>query len=229
MKDVFITTENFDRFTELVDELLSSSLGVEMAAVLAPYGRGKSKAAERIVSFNPKVCCVTYEPRLSIAGLIREMAFQVAGVRPSRSQMAVEAIQDELSRERRCIIVDEADQMTTKHLNQLRSFHDLHHVPIILMGEEALHRKLAREGRLISRVRAELRFKPLGQAEVVAFYRKSMEMSVTPEQSTKLLRHSNGDFRRLIVDAVHLARYMKVNGLREITDKLVDALAEGQK
>lgn len=226
MKKEFIETRNYERFVELVDSLLSSSLGVEMAAVIAPFGRGKSELAERVASENPQTKLLRFEDRFSLSGMIREIAFAVAGSRPRFTQDAVDIIQSEMARERKVIMMDEADSMPLRHLNQLRAFHDLHNIPIILLGEEVLYRKLSREGRLISRVRQVLELYPIGISEVVSFYRKSLERAVTPEQARLLLRHCEGDFRNLILDGVHVANFMKINGIPEVTDQIVNEVVK---
>ncbi len=222
MKDVFIPTQNFQNFQELCQELLTSSIGVDLAVVLGPYGRGKTKIAERTVAMNPQVLYVCFEPRMSLAGLIREVAFAVAGIRPRGTDACVEAIADELGRQRRLILVDEADQMTLKHLNQLRSFHDLHHVPIVLLGEDALHRKLGREGRLLSRVREVLKLAPLSHSDVVVFYRKSLDLALKPEQSARILKHARGDFRNVVKDAIRLERIMRSSGLKDLDGAVIE-------
>jgi len=63
MKDVFIPTQNFQRFQELCGELLGSSMGIELAAVLGRAGRGKTTAAERMVTMNPQTVYVRFQRR----------------------------------------------------------------------------------------------------------------------------------------------------------------------
>lgn len=222
MKDVFIPTQNFQRFEALCNELLDSPVGIEMAAVLGRAGRGKTTAAERIVTMNPRTAYVRFEERLSYVGLIREVAFKVAGVRPRSTQDCFEMIQEELSRLRRIILVDEADRMSLKHLNTMRDFHDVCKVPVVLIGEEPLRARLARERRLVSRTRAELRFEPVDQSDVVVFYRKALEKDLKREFAAALLRHSQGDFRNVLRDAIAIERMMTASGLKEISQALVD-------
>jgi len=221
MKDVFIPTANYQRFQSLCDELLTSAAGIEMAAVLGRAGRGKTTAAERTVTMNPKTVYVRFEERLSYVGLIREIAFAVAGARPRATQDCFDMIQEELARLRRIIIVDEADRMTLKHLNTLRDFHDVCTVPVIMIGEEPLRAKLSRERRLVSRVREMLGFEPVSQADVSVFYRKALELAIKPEHASELYRHSQGDFRNVIKDALKAERIMRASGLKEMTDAVV--------
>ncbi|MFA5111575.1 MAG: ATP-binding protein, partial [Desulfobaccales bacterium] len=117
MKDVFVPTQNYNHFENLCGELMSSSAGIEMAAIIGRAGRGKTTSAQRMVALNPYVAYVRFEDRLSPVALIREIAFAVAGVRPGHTQGCMDVIRAELARSRRLIMVDEADRMGLKHLN----------------------------------------------------------------------------------------------------------------
>lgn len=227
-EDVFISTQNFQKFQGLVDDVLGTSLGVEIAVVLGAYGRGKTRAAQRIISMNGGTVYVYYEPRMSLAGLVREIAFALGGVRPRSSDACVEVIKEELSIRRRAVLVDEADQMSVSQLNQLRAFHDLHRAPLVLIGEDALWRKIAREGRVASRVRQVLRFEPITQADLVVFYRQAVDQAVTPAQAAQLLRAAKGDFRSVVVGAARAERIMRASGIKDITDDIVKAVCDGR-
>jgi len=229
MKWSFVPNGNYQRVEELVNELLTESSGIELAAAVAPYGRGKSTAAARIITMNPCTVYTYFEPRFSLAGLIREIAFSIGSTRPQSTQASVEVIKREISNKRRVVLVDEADQMSLKHLNQLRAFHDLYGIPIVLIGEDALLSKLDREGRLMSRVRKVLKFQPVTQADVTIFYKQSLGLSLTPEHATALQRHSRGDFRRVIVDAAKAERLMKINGLKAVNDSLVHEVCKDER
>lgn len=222
MRDVFIPTQNFQKLEELCNELLESSVNLEMAAVQGPAGRGKTTAAERIVTMNPGTVYVYFEPRFSPVGLIREIAFAITGVRPSYTQTCIDMIQDELSRMRRIIIIDEADQMGLNHFHTLRAFHDLRKAPILMIGTDLLRRKLERDQRFISRVRQALKFEPVGQPDVVVFYRQALSKNLEKDHSIKLLRHAKGDFRNILKDAVKVERYMKTSGITKIDDRIVN-------
>lgn len=227
MKDVFIPTQNFQRFQELCGELLGSSMGIELAAVLGRAGRGKTTAAERMVTMNPQTVYVRFQRRFSYAGLIREIAFVVAGERPRSTEACFSMIQDELSNMRRIIMVDEADKMRLEHFDTLRDFHDVCKIPVIMIGEESLRAKLERERRLVDRVREELAFEPVVQGDVVVFYRKALELGLKSEHAARLLDHAKGNFRKVKKDAAIVERVMKVSGIKEITESVVKDVCKG--
>jgi len=122
--------------------------------------------------------------------------------------------------------VDDADRMNSRCLNGLRNIHDICHVPILLVGEEKLAANLARERRLISRTRQVLHFDPVSQADVSVFYREAMNKALKPELAGQLLRHSQGDFRAVLKDALAIERKMKASGLKDITTQLVASVCK---
>ena len=228
MKDEFIPTQNYQKFQSLAAELLASTHGVELAAVTGRAGRGKSSAAEKLFATNPHTVYVLYKEDDSYGDLLREITFRLGGARPRIKQHCFEIINSELAKHRRLIMVDEADRMNMKLLNGLRNIHDITKAPIMLIGEDILRSKLANEQRLISRVRDILPFEPVGQPDVVIFYRKNLDLALTPEHAARLLRHCAGDFRAVMTDAVYLERIMKTSGLSVITDAVIEEVCKRQ-
>lgn len=220
-EDIFITTENYIKFETLCHDLLRTSLGLEMGTVVGSTGRGKSTAAERIVAMNPNTVLVRFQERFTHVGLIREIGFMLGGARPRSTDRCFEIIQNELAHRRRVILVDEADRMSLKHLNTLRDLHDVLKAPIVMIGEETILALLERERRLKSRVAYEIRFEPIGQVDVAAFYRAAMSQAITTRQAVTLARHANGDFRSVINDAIQIERTMRASGLKEVSDELI--------
>lgn len=226
MQDIFIPTQNYQKLSGLCAGLIETCAGIEMAAVIGPAGRGKTFASERVVTENPRVLYVRFEDRFSLVGLAREIAFRVAGVRPRQGEACYEAIHDELGRLARVIIIDEADRMSPKFLNTMRDIHDVCRVPVVLVGEEPLRVRLGRERRLMSRVREVLNFEPVTQSDVAVFYRKALAQGLEPDQCVKLARHSGGDFRQVVKDALRLEKVMKASGLKKITAEVVSEVVK---
>jgi len=229
LEDVFIATQNFQKMQVLCDELLGPALGVEMAAVLGRAGRGKTTAAERIYAVNENTVYVLYHEDWPYNELLREITFRLCNERPRFRQTCFDMIQTELAAHRRIIMVDEADRMNLKCLNVLRNVHDVCKVPVLLIGEEVLARKLGRERRLISRVRSMVNFEPVSQADVMVFFKSAMDQALTPEQAAKLLKHSEGDFRKVLTAAVQADRIMTASGIEATTDKIIDEICKTEK
>jgi hypothetical protein len=221
MKDVFIPTQNFQRFQALCDDLLRTPMGLEMSMVVGPAGRGKTRAAERVAVMSAHVVYLRYQERLTHIGLIRELAFALGGTRPYTTQGCFELIQTELAAARRIILVDESDRMSIRHLNTLRDFHDVCRVPVVLIGEEPLVAKIRTERRLMSRVADEMRFEPVGAGDVTVFYKMAMGLGLSARAAAWLARHSDGDFRMVVNDGLNIERRMRASDLADLTDDLV--------
>lgn len=221
MKDVYVPTENFQKLQGLCEDLLRTPLGLEMGCVIGPAGRGKTSAAERIRVQSQNVVYIRYQERLTHIGIIREMAFALGGSRPRSTDACYDMILAELSRQRRIILVDEADRMSIRHLNTLRDFHDLMRVPVVLLGEEPLKTKIHQERRLMSRVAYEMRFDPVGAGDLAVFYRMALGLTLAPKHSGVLARQSDGDFRMVVNHAIQIERRMKASGMGDVTDELI--------
>lgn len=229
MKDVFISTENFQRFEALYEELLAPGHGVELGGVVGRPGRGKSTSAKRIVAMSASAVYIRCDEWMTTTELLRDVAFAIAGVRPGLSRQCKEIIRDEMARSRRVILVDEADRLGLRHMNGLRDLHDQFYAPVIFIGLESLKTKFLRDDRLDGRVRAIVEYKPVNQTDVSVFYRQALDMAVKPDHAAALARHCRGDFRRVVQDALKVERILESSGLKEITAGVIKEICNGGK
>jgi DNA transposition AAA+ family ATPase len=56
--------------------------------------------------------------------VLREIAFELAKVRPTRSDTCLSVIGDEMAKDRRLIIIDEADLLAMNILEMLRNLNE---------------------------------------------------------------------------------------------------------
>lgn len=224
MKDAFVPTDNFQRFAEVCEACMADAHGVELVAVVGRAGRGKTTAAQRIAVENPDARFVRFEEGMTPLGLLKEITFVCSGERPFFWEKCRGLLKSELSRRRILLIVDEIDRGGMRHFNALRDLHDLFSVAVVMVGEEPLVGKLQKERRIISRVRSTITFAPVVQSDVIYFFRTAIGQSLDPGHAAHLTRHSNGDFRQVVTDALAAERYLKVNNLRKITDEVVKAI-----
>ena len=222
MRDVFVSTQNYQRFEDVFNDLAANRYGVDMAVVIGRAGRGKTTASERLATQFPEAIYVRPLDFGSPVAVLREVAFVLGGVRPRMTSACYEVLKAELSDNHKVIIVDEADRLGLKHLNVLRDISDHFTTPVILVGEEPLAGKLRQERRLHSRLRDTVTFGPITPSDVLYFYRKALAQAITPDQSKKLARHAEGDFRLVIKDALHLERILAASGLKEVNDQVID-------
>lgn len=225
MKNEFISTRNVTQFNDICVELedVQSLIGPSLAMVTGPAGRGKTEAAKHYVAQNSAI----YVPPLNIRTpvmLLKTITFDLCKVKPGRSEKCLEMIGDEMGKERRLIIVDEADLLAMNVLEMLRNLNELHACPVILIGEEDLKGKIASRRRLASRIRRRVEFSPLTQPDVVLFFKKALDLKLSPEVVTILHRHSKGDWRPVLTAAIAIERALKASGLAEATEQLVQEI-----
>ena len=77
-------------------------------------------------------------------------------------------------------------------------------------------------------MRDTINFQPVGQNDIVIFFRKALELSLKPDHAGSLAKHSQGDFRLVLRDALRAERIMKASGLKEITEGVIqNIISEG--
>jgi len=221
MKQEFIETANTKKFNELCSELAdrSSLIGPSLAMVTGPAGRGKTEAAKHHATQTDAV----YIPPLNTRTppmVLREIAFELAKVRPTRSDTCLSIIGDEMSKERRLIIIDEADLLAMNILEMLRNLNERFSCPILLIGEDELKGKIASRRRLASRIRRKMEFSQVTQQDIAFFFKQSLGVRLPQEASILIQQHGRGDWRPVLTAAIAIERAMKASDA-EVTEELV--------
>ena len=222
MKNEFIETINVSKFNALCGELSDpmSLIGPSLGMVTGPAGRGKSEAAKRLAAQTDTV----YIPPLNIRTptmILREIAFELAKIRPNRSDACIMAIGDEMSKVRKLIIIDEADLLPIAVLEMLRNVSEYCASPFLFIGEDNLKNKVACRRRLASRIRRKLEFGPVTQQDIAYYFKRTLNLKITPDMTAPIARHCRGDWRPAITVAISIERAMKTSCLSEITLDLV--------
>jgi len=224
MNQTFIVTPNIKKFGEICDELgdTSSLIGPSLAMVTGPTGRGKTEAAKHYATQTEAVYISPFNIRTP-AWVLREIAFELGGVRPGRAEACLTVISEETSKRRRLILLDEADLLEIKVLEMLRNLNERCACPIVLIGENALMSRVASRKRIESRVRRKMEFAPCNQHDIAFFLRQTFTMSSspTPEIVSLIHKHCNGDWRPVVTVTIGIDRAMKASGTSEITAGMV--------
>lgn len=222
MKPEFIETANTRKFNEICQELSDpmSMIGPSLAMITGPAGRGKTEAAKHYAVHSSAL----YIPPLNTRTppmLLREIAFELAGMRPGRSEPCLNIIGDEMAKERRLVIIDEADLLEMKILEMLRNVNERYACPIVLLGEDDLKGRIASRRRLASRIRRRLEFGPVTQQDVAFFFRQALEVKAAPEITSLIQHHAKGDWRPVLTAAIALERAMMASNTAEINIEMV--------
>ena len=225
MKAEFIETGNTKKFNEICDDMTSSSslIGPSIAMITAPAGRGKSEAAKHYAVNSDAI----YIPPMNIrtpAMVLREISFELAQVRPSRSDACLTVIGSEMNKNRRLIMIDEADLLQMACLEMLRNVNELFACPILLIGEEELKGKLGSRRRIISRVRHRMEFNPINQPDIAYFFKSSLGTKISADVASAIHQYAKGDWRPVLTVAVSLERAMKASNVKEITVEMVNGI-----
>lgn len=130
------------------------------------------------------------------------------------------------------VIVDEADRLSLKSLEQLRDLYDCKGFGLILMGMPGFEKRLARYPQLYSRIGFVHEFKPLGAEEariLLAHHGAALGIAFDPndpehaEALAAVIRITVGNFRLLERLLAQMRRVMALNHLDQVTADVVQA------
>jgi len=221
MKNVFIETANTRKFFDMCNELADpmSLIGPSLAMVTGPAGRGKSEAAKHYATQTSAI----YIPPMNVrspAMVLREIAFELSKLKPGRSEACLNIIGDEMAKDRKLVIIDEADLLTLQILEMLRNVNERYACPILLIGEDELRGRVASRRRIASRIRQKVEFMPVTQGDIIFFFKQSLETKLAGDVASIILHHAKGDWRPVLTTAIGIERAMKASGIQEVTAEL---------
>ncbi|MEV4894348.1 AAA family ATPase [Nonomuraea sp. NPDC055795] len=128
------------------------------------------------------------------------------------------------------IIVDEAERLRTRSLEQLRDHHDRTGVGVILIGMPGIEKRLARYPQFYSRVGFVHHYRPMSaeeQAFVLARHWPHLGLSdsddyATTEAVAAITRITGGNFRLTTRLIAQIERILKINHLATVTKEVVE-------
>ena len=131
------------------------------------------------------------------------------------------------------IIIDEADRLQIKSLEQVREIYDYRKdMGIILIGMPGLEKRLARYSQLYSRIGFAHEYRPIGKEEMLFILQHhwgSLGLELDKknfsdnEAVAAVARITNGNFRLIHRLFSQIKRIMKVNQLTNISKEVVEA------
>lgn len=227
MKECFLPTDNVEMFNDICSELEGpqSLIGPSMAIVTGPAGRGKSESSKKY-AVNGSSIYIAPMITTGPLSMLQKIAFELSKNRPGRKDGCIDLIYEEMKKERRLIIIDEADLLDMKVLELLRNLNELCSVPILLIGENELKRKIDSRSRLRSRVRRRMEFNPITQPNIVLFFRKALALNVEGAVVPLIHRYCDGDWRPVLKIAADIERAIAASGIKEVPEDLVRAIIE---
>ncbi|GJE39809.1 MULTISPECIES: AAA family ATPase [Methylobacterium] len=130
------------------------------------------------------------------------------------------------------LIVDEAERLSTTGLEHLRDVFDRTGIGVILIGMPGIEKRLSRYPQLYSRVGFAHHYRPLQGDEltfVLTRHWRQLGLALDDADFTdvqavaSIARITGGNFRLLQRLFVQIARILKINELKVITDDVVEA------
>ncbi len=123
----------------------------EMGVIYGRQGSGKTWAVKSYASDHPEAALVEVIPMMSTKSLLLKILEKLGTKNPVGTvEQLFYMIVDRFKKSERLLMIDEAENLTTKSLEALRRIHDFSGVPIILSGTYALINNLkGRNGELL--------------------------------------------------------------------------------
>ncbi len=138
------TTRDLTMAHFLVDEVIVAEC---MGCILGKAGSGKTTAMKAYVESHPEAIFIETTPSITVKELLGEILAELGlrDVTGSNNEL-MKTIITHFKRSERVLIIDEAENLTTKSLETIRRIHDFSEVPTVLVGTFALLNNLKGRG-----------------------------------------------------------------------------------
>jgi DNA transposition AAA+ family ATPase len=196
-----VQTSNMRQLVSVADRLTKVEAGVPgMGLVHGQRGLGKTTAA--IWYSAQKANNAVYvrgKGDWSYSWMMEELLLE-CGTTPRKGDKAkYDDLIGALIEKPRLIILDEANQVSPKLLETLRSINDMTHNPILFIGHEGVMDKFRRQGPFFDRLLYIAEVKPLSIDDLAKFVEECLEVGVDREALALVLKAADGNFRRAVV------------------------------
>ncbi len=167
-----VSLRNMKGVNFLIDEVIISKT---MGVILGDAGVGKTVAIKSYMTKNPAHIFVEAVPGMQFKSVLEKIA-QKAKVNTSgkRPEELIYSIASAFKNTELVLIIDEAENLTTKTLEGIRRIWDFSRVPIVLVGTYSLSANLnGRNGelrQLSSRISKKFEFEPLSEDDWRALF-----------------------------------------------------------
>jgi DNA transposition AAA+ family ATPase len=133
------------------------------------------------------------------------------------------------------IIIDEADRLQSKSIEQIRDIYDKEDLTIILIGMPGIEKQLIRYPQFYSRIGFLHNFQPLSPEEVTFIIQKNLhKLHICINQDdfsdkeaiSAIVRITKGNFRLINRLLKQVLRIMKINSLSSISSEVIESARE---
>jgi DNA transposition AAA+ family ATPase len=169
-----VTTADLSMTHFILDECI---IGQEMAIVYGKAGCGKTTAIKEFVKTHPEAVLIEAIPGMQIRSVLATICEKIGVSATGSSETMIVDIAKAFKSRDSILIIDEAENLTTKTLEAIRRIWDFSSVPTALVGTPALLTNLkGRNGELLqlySRISGVWEFKGLTEDDFKALFKDS--------------------------------------------------------
>ncbi|EAI5420473.1 MULTISPECIES: AAA family ATPase [Campylobacter] len=213
-KETIFKSRDFSMASFVMSEAVNEK---EIALIFGEAGTGKTTIIKEFIKNKPQSILIEATCHTSVGVMLDELLLALKIEANNNNASKLKAIARFLKANEKILIVDEAEYLPLKALEDLRRIADFARVPLILVGTEILYKNLMGKNKelkqLYSRICGKWMMKGLSKEESDEFFGKSY------------FKFTNGNFRssaKLLKKALRLAELEEC----EINDDLILSASE---
>lgn len=163
-----VETKDLKMTKHIIDDAV---IGNELSVIYGSAGCGKTTAIKEYIKTHPEAILIEAIPGMQLNSVLKAICDKAGITTMKSSEEMIKAIAREFESIRRetILVIDEAENLTTKTLEAIRRIWDFSEVPTVLVGTPALINNLkGRNGELLqlySRVSGKYEFKGLSESD----------------------------------------------------------------
>lgn len=220
MKNKIAIVSNVLATQMMVESLNQRAHGVPgIGLVYGEPGLGKTTATAWLVNRCDGIY-IRATSGMTLAQLLRQIVKELSGPDIHSRESMLNYIVEHMAVYNRPLFIDEADYLLNDKntLEIVRDIHDLTNSPVVLIGMEAVRRKLQRHKQFYNRITEWLEFQPLKFQDLQIIVDAVIEKSITIERDLldQLLSDTDGEVRRIITGLSKIEAFAIANGLTSI-------------
>ncbi|PPB58455.1 AAA family ATPase [Campylobacter hyointestinalis] len=199
----------------------------EIALIYGSAGTGKTTILKEYVKANPNAVFIEATPHTSAKSLLDDLAEALKISIPLSLNGKLKAVARHLNSCQRILLIDEAEHLPLKALEDLRRIHDFSRTPLVLVGTEILLQNLMGRNKelrqLYSRIGSKWIMKGLSKDECKEYFSSPKPFAKPCANCGELIYEwCGGNFRssaKLYKKALRLSEYYKVPLDKEVIAK----------
>lgn len=228
MRKTFVRTGNYERFSAGVAAV--ENRGAAEAGMMLVYGQpgyGKSEVLTNWAVDAEAVFLranIDWTPRYFLVELAKALAVDPRGT----SEQLFNRMLAVIATQQIPLVIDEAEATLKDHaavLEKIRDFSDRTETMVILVGMEAIQKRIAAHPQISSRIAQVVEFAPASLEDVALTCQQLAEVRIAPDLVAEIHRQSAGRMREVMNAIATVERVGLMNGLAEVDMAAVEGMS----